>query len=231
MRTIAFVQARMASSRLPGKALLPLAGEPMLYRVVQRVRSIPCLDDVVVVTGADRSNDPIRSLCKARAVTCFSGHDTDVLERFRDALFTYSATSVLRITADCPLVDPALITTLMLQFEASMAHYGVIVTGASDDRYVRYPDGLDAELMTGYALCYAHSVTMTDREHVTRRLWQEPRPLRTHILSAPVDYGHIRLTVDTPEDYARVQRIYDALYSPSTYISLDDVLAHPELYA
>lgn len=212
-RIVGLVQARMGSTRLPGKALLPLAGEPMLVRVVDRVRAVERLDGVCVVTGSDFSNDPIRELCAARGIDCYSGHDTDVLRRFSDATYALGAPAVLRITADCPLVDPPLLAELVAGYEATACHYAVVVTGASDVPYPRYPDGLDAEVLSNYALAYADKWTPAgpDREHVTRILWREPRPLDTALLRPDYDMGMLRLTVDIEEDYRQVSDIYDRM--------------------
>lgn len=211
-RIVGLVQARMASTRLPGKALLDLAGEPMLVRVVDRVRAVGRLDAVAVVTGYDASNDPIRQLCEARAIPCLSGHDTDVLLRYQDACYALQATAVLRITADCPLVDVGVMSELVALAERTCCHYAVAVTGASDARYgPRYPDGFDCEVLSSYALDYAERHTRGydyEREHVTRVLWREPRPLDARLLKPSYDMGRARWTVDTEDDYRKVAALY-----------------------
>lgn len=225
-RIVGLIQARMGSGRLPGKVLMDLAGEPMLVRVVDRVRQVERLDEVAVVTGRDMSNDPIRALCAGLAIPCFSGDDDDVLTRYHDAADHFSATGILRITADCPLVDPLLLSLLVCKFELSCCHYAVVVTGASDVPYPRYPDGLDAECLSGYALEYAftHTPAGPDREHVTRILWREPRPLDTQLVTPMTDMGTRRWTVDDAADYDMVRLIYqDAAFFglPPTFSYLE----------
>lgn len=213
MSVTAFVQSRMLSSRLLGKALLPLHGAPMLMRVVGRVRQAKRVDRIVVVTGESPSNDAIRAVCQQYHVDCFSGHDTDLLERFVAAKRVYDDTWILRITADCPLIDPWLLDRLVKQTQDARADYGVVVTGASDVGYPRYADGLDAELLSDVALRYAYRYTTkpSDREHVTRVLWRMPRPLPTKLVIPAVDEGHERWTVDTLDDYVKVAAAYAAL--------------------
>ncbi len=223
----AFVQARMTSSRLPGKALLPLAGRPMLARVVERVRACRQVDKIVVVTGQDATNDPIRAWCAAAQVSVYSGHDDDVLDRFMcaSALFG-TAEYYLRITADCPVVDPDLLSALIEQSETKGVDVSAILTGATTGEVGhRWPDGLDAELISPRALLWAFAYARTpwEREHVTRVLWAR-RPFPWWLLTAPQELGHFRWTVDTEVDYDQVARIYERLGAAGQLFGWQDVL-------
>ncbi len=154
MRVVAIIQARMGSTRLPGKVLRPLAGRPMLARIVDRVRACASVAKVVVATSDREGDEPIRTMCAAEAIECFAGSEQDVLDRFYRAAAMFGGDPLIRITADCPLVDPNLLTKLVALFaEGPYDHVGVATgAGAMFLGKGRYPDGLDAECFSRAAL-------------------------------------------------------------------------------
>ena len=235
----AIIQARMGSSRLPGKVLRPLAGRPMLGRIVDRVRACPAIARVVVATSDRDGDDPIRRFCETSQIDCFAGSELDVLDRVYRAAVMYAGDPLIRITADCPLVDPALLTRLVALFaEGGYDHVGVATgAGALFLGQGRYPDGLDAECFSVAALERAarEATSAPDREHVTPYIWRQKDLFRCGQLTSPVDYSQLRWTVDNEADFDLIARIYSALDAPGRVFGMDDVLrylaAHPELAA
>jgi len=233
---LAVIQARMGSSRLPGKVLRSLAGDPMLGRIVQRVAAAETVDTVIVATSDRPQDDTLAGFCASRAIACFRGSETDVLDRFWRAAASRGAQSVLRITADCPCADPDLIDAIHCLFlEEDLDHASVCTgAGAAGTREFRWPDGLDAEWMKFDALERAarEATAPLDREHVTPYLWRNRQWFRCAALVAPADYSGLRLTVDNEADFQLIDSIYRH-FAPNGLFRLADILAllqqHPEL--
>ncbi len=238
MQAVAIIQARIDSTRLPGKVLHPLGEQPMLWHVVRRVRAAPGVDQVVVATSEEDRDDPIRDLCRAHDIPCFAGSKTDVLDRFYHCANAYRADPILRITADCPLIDPHLIGRVLECYRAGgYDHFG-LATGAGastmDDR--RFPDGLDVECFSleTLAVAWKSAESELEREHVTPFIWKNPHRFELGVLMADRDYSQLRWTVDNREDLEVVEKIYGALWKEeSPPFSMGDVLGfledHPEV--
>lgn len=229
MTVVAIVQARMGSTRLPGKVLLPIGARPLMEHVVRRLRAASTIDVVVVATSELPRDEPVRAFCTHHDVPVFAGDETDVLDRFYRAARALEADTIVRITADCPLVDPAVVDALVSLFaDGDFDHVGV-ATGAvaATTGYRRYPDGLDAECLSFSALeqAWQEATEPYDREHVTPYLYAVPGRFRNGVLEAPVDLGEHRWTVDTPADLELVRAIYAALDDGDRIFSSDDVLA------
>jgi len=219
---LAILQARLNSTRLPGKVLLPLAGAPLILRMVERVRRARRIDRLVVATGDQASDDPLAQVLEDAGVDVFRGPLDDVLARFIGALDAFPADHVVRLTGDCPLIDPELIdATIALHLEtgADYAQNRLVDRG--------FPKGQDVEVITARALRRASAAAMTreEREHVTWGVWNHPELYRVVRLEPPTDEGHVRWTVDRPDDYDFVAAVYDALYSGDPAFSSDDVRA------
>jgi spore coat polysaccharide biosynthesis protein SpsF len=137
MRTVAIIQARMGSNRLPGKVLRPILGKPMLWYIVQRVRAVPSIDEVVVAVPDGPADEELRKFCAANDITSFSGSELDVLDRFYHAAQVYGADPVLRITADCPLVDPELVEKLIELYRSGSYDYAAVAAGVSRTGWMR----------------------------------------------------------------------------------------------
>jgi spore coat polysaccharide biosynthesis protein SpsF (cytidylyltransferase family) len=236
VRPVAIVQSRMGSTRLPGKALADVAGEPLLVRVVERARRAGRLADVVVATSADPGDAPIRALCADRGIPCFAGSESDVLDRFHGAAEAHGADPVVRLTGDCPLLDPALVDAVVdLYATGEHDHVGVAAgAGASRLDGGRYPSGVDAECFSRAALdrAWREATAASDREHVTPYLWRVPGRFRVGSIRGDRDLGHLHWSVDTGADLSFVRTVYDRL-GPT--FGLEDVLAllrrDPELAA
>ena len=219
----------MSSTRLPGKVLKPLAGAPMVLRQIERVRRSRRIDRLVVATSDQPSDDPLVAVLETAGVEAFRGPLDDVLARFLRALTAFPAEQVVRLTADCPLIDPELIDATIALHLARGADY-------SQNRLVAagFPKGQDVEVITAQALrrAGAEAASPEEHEHVTWGVWNHPERYRIARLEPPVDEGDIRWTVDRPDDLEFVRAVYDALYPQNPAFTSDDirafVRAHPE---
>ncbi len=203
---VVVIQARMGSSRFPGKVLEDLQGHPMLWHVVNRVRQARKIDEVVVATTDRRVDDPIARFCERVSVACFRGSEQDVLDRFYQAARANGADIIVRITADCPLIDPAVIDKVVARFEQGDCDYVSNVF-----RYT-YPDGLDTEVFSSAALerAWREASKPSEREHVTPYLRTDRFRTANVESEIPVSPVKFRWTVDHPGDLEFVRKVYAA---------------------
>jgi spore coat polysaccharide biosynthesis protein SpsF len=204
LRVVAIVQARMGSHRLPGKVLADLAGASMLARVVERVLDATMIDSVVIATSTAPADDAIVDACVRLAVPVFRGSETDVLSRYVGAARAHRATTVVRVTADCPLLDPEVIDRVV-------SSLGPEVDYASNTHERTYPRGLDVEALHADTLWRLDRLgtSSSAREHVTAFLMEAPALFRIRHVRADHDDSQLRWTVDTPEDLAMVRGVYE----------------------
>jgi spore coat polysaccharide biosynthesis protein SpsF len=236
---VAVIQARMGSSRLPGKVLEEIAGQPMLWHIVERVRRADCLSNVVIATSVLPGDEPIRRFCAEEQIPFFAGSEQDVLDRFYRASQRFGADPIFRITGDCPFVDPAVLENLsVLFFSGEYDHVGVAAgAGALFVREGRFPHGLDAECFSFSALerSWREATDVSDREHVTPFMWRVAGRFRNGTLRSNKDYSDLRWTVDYEEDLRVVRQIYEHLYPMNPEFGLNDILEylkeHPTLMA
>jgi glutamate-1-semialdehyde aminotransferase/spore coat polysaccharide biosynthesis protein SpsF (cytidylyltransferase family) len=203
---LALIQARMGSSRLPGKVLADLGGRPMLWHVVDRVRGAKSLDRVVIATTDRAVDDPVAQFCEQEGVGCFRGSEQDVLDRFYQAARANGADVVVRITADCPLIDPAVIDKVVARFELGDCDY------VSNCLRYTYPDGLDTEVFSFAALerAWREAEKPSEREHVTPYLRAGKFRVAGVESEIPVSPAQYRWTVDHPADLQFVREVYAA---------------------
>jgi spore coat polysaccharide biosynthesis protein SpsF len=207
VKTLAIVQARMGSSRLPGKVLMYLAGETVLARVVHRLRRSILVDQIVVATSTAKPDDAVVSECDRIQVQCFRGSEHDVLDRYYRCAETCGATVVVRITADCPIIDAKLVDATIQAFLENPCDY------ASNALVLTYPRGLDVEVFPLAALgrAWREAGKPYEREHVTPYLYEHPELFRLVSVKADADYSHYRWTLDTAEDLELLRAIYARL--------------------
>jgi len=216
---LAILQARMSSSRFPGKVLEPLLGVPMLIRQVDRARRARCLDDLVVATSVDTSDDAIVQTCKRHGINCERGSLDDVLDRYYRIAEQYRADAIVRLTGDCPLLDPVVIDEMVATFCDGRWDY------VSNTLKPSYPDGLDAEVFS-YAILertWREAKLPSEREHVTPYMKQRGR-FRIKNYAGERDLSGYRWTVDEPEDLELVSAIYAALYPNDPHFDTQQVL-------
>lgn len=205
MTSVAIIQARFNSSRLPGKVLADIAGRPMLQRVLERVRAAPGVDQVVVATTQHQSDNVISDWCGAHGIAVYRGSDEDVLTRFWECLQRYPSDYVIRVTADDPLKDPILIArALALCASAPEVDY------ASNTLQPSYPEGLDVEVLKYRALERAarEATLPSEREHVTPYVWKHPDRFVLRDFAMRPNLSHWRLTVDKPNDLILMRAIF-----------------------
>ncbi len=218
--TLAILQARMSSTRLPGKVLKPLLGEPMLLRQVERVRRSSEIRQIVIATTLDPADDPIVELCKTRSLKFFRGHATDCLDRFFEAAKLFTPQVVVRLTGDCPLTCPEVINDVIGFYRKGSYDY------ASNTLDCTFPDGLDVEVFSWKSLQKAHAEAKlpSEREHVTPYFYKNPSLFKLGSFRASHDLSKLRLTVDTPEDFEVVEKIFKTLYPQNPLFDLKDIL-------
>jgi spore coat polysaccharide biosynthesis protein SpsF len=220
---VAIIQARMGSSRLPGKVLLDLAGEPMLVRVVERTRLAKTLDKVIVATTDQSTDDPVVDLCNDRDYPFYRGSQYDVLDRYYQAAKFYQATVIVRITADCPLIDPDVIDLTVQRFLEAGVDFAANRLPPPWTR--SYPIGLDTEVCSMDALTRAwrEADLPYQREHVMPYLYEQEGRFRVLKVDHEPDYGSMRWTVDTQEDLALVRKIFEYFNGVNTFSWLEVV--------
>lgn len=237
MRTLVVMQARLGSTRLPAKVLLPLAGAPLLERQIERVLSARAPFELVVATTWLPEDRPIVELCERLAVASFTGHPTDLLDRHYQAARAAGAQVVLKIPSDCPLIDPQVIDTVLAFFDERCGELDY----ASNLHPPSWPDGNDVEVMTFAALeaAWREAGRPHERELTTPFLWDRPERFRIGNVrwagGRDLSMSH-RLTVDYPEDYALACALYEALHRPGQQpFGLDEILGllarRPEILA
>lgn len=216
---VAIVQARMTSTRLPGKVLMPMAGRPMLSWQLERMRQARRLDRVVVATTTNATDDPIVAWCGQEACDVMRGPEADVLARYAAAAIAFGAATVVRLTSDCPLTDPALIDDAVERFASSGCDY------LSNMLEPSYPHGLAVEVFRASVLvdAQAEAADPQEREHVTPFIYWRPQRYRLESMKTAPDLSAHRWTVDTPEDFELVSRILQAL--PPNRFGWRDALA------
>jgi len=227
MRTVAIIQARMGSTRLPGKVMMDLEGKTILDRVVTRVRRATSLSDVVVATTDLPEDDAIVDECNRLGVKFYRGSSEDVLDRYYRAAAASEADAIVRITSDCPLVDPETIDSLIWYSNNTPPPVDYI-SNVLD--YRTYPRGLDVEYVSWSTLetAWKEAVDPAEREHVTLYIYRRPDQFSLSGMRFDDDLSHLRWTVDTPEDLELVRKIYHALGRDD--FDIDDVLGVLELH-
>lgn len=228
MKVVAIVQARMGSTRLPNKVMKPIGGVPMIEVLLTRLARAGEVDEIVVATSADPRNQPLADHVNALRYKCYRGSENDVLDRYVQAANMAGADVVVRITGDCPLVDPALVDDAIRQFKACNVDY------FSNTAPPTFPDGLDIEVFTLRALESAAQKTDKpfDREHVTPYLRESGRFTQAG-MQLEEDLSSLRWTVDEPADYDVVSKVF-AHFAPDIHFSWQQVLqlqrSQPEMF-
>ncbi len=230
MSVTAIIQARMDSTRLPQKVLLPLAGRPVLSWVARAAQLSGVCDHVVVATTEQPADDVIVKFCAEEGLACIRGSEDDVLDRFVTALDTYPAETVVRLTADCPMVDPGVIAQAVSAFQAvsdSVDYLSTVLTRS-------LPHGLDVEVVSAQTLRIIHHVAKgVHRVHVTSAIYTNPHLYRVAGLVFSPDCSDLRITIDTPSDAELISAIADEIGDrPPSWRELVALLqSRPELRA
>jgi len=216
----AVLQARMSSTRLPGKVMRPLLGEPMLGRQIERIQRARLIDSLVVATSTDPADDVVADYVAGLGLAVVRGPLDDVLARFILVIDELEPDAVVRLTADCPLTSPAVIDVVIEQFLRADADY------CSNTLQPTYPDGLDVEVVRPSALRAVTAVSddLAEHEHVTLGVYRRPEQFVLSSVVSERDLSQLRWTVDTPEDFAFVEQVYGALYERDPQFDVDAIL-------
>jgi len=218
----------MGSTRLPGKVLLDVAGKTVLERVIERLRRAQTISEVLIATTTSRRDDVIVDECQRLACPVFRGEESDVLDRYYRGAQSVGAEVVVRITSDCPLIDPELSDRTVREFLALQPDY------AANCLVRTYPRGLDTEVMTPQTLerAWREADQAYQRSHVTAYIYEHPEKFRLLPVTGERNYSHHRWTVDTPEDMRLIRAIYERLGADGDFLWRDvlDLLdRNPEL--
>ena len=208
-RVVAIIQARLGSTRLPGKTLADIGGRPMLAHVVERVLATPGIDEVMIATTTRPADDPLVDWASRAGLAYARGSEEDVLDRFRTALSLHPADAVVRVTPDCPLLDPDVAGRVV----ATWRDAGGALDYVSNVHPPTFPDGLDTEVISRGALhaAWAEATDRADREHVTPFVWRQPDRFPAGRVEHSTDLSALRWTVDTPADLAFVRAVHERL--------------------
>lgn len=218
--TVAVVQARMSSTRLPGKVLLRTCGKPLLQHMIERARRCPQIDQLIVAASTDASDDPLQALCAELAVSCHRGSLNDVLDRFMGAVRPFTPGWVVRLTGDCPLVDPDVIGQVIAAAREPGVDY------ASNALAPTFPDGLDVECMRTGVLeqAWREARKPSEREHVTPFIHTQPGRFALRQVRHDSDLSALRWTVDEASDFVFVSQVFEHLYPVQPDFRMNDVL-------
>lgn len=218
--TVAVLQARLSSQRLPGKVLAPILQRPMLARQIERVRRAGSIDRIVVATSEHASDLPLAALCRELDVECFRGNLDDVLDRYYRAARRFQAEVIVRLTGDNPLADPGVIDTVVGNFFRHRCDY------ASNTIERTYPRGIDVEVMSLKCLEYTWRMASDpyEREHVTPFIHHQSRLFTRRFHRHHEDLSALRWTVDEPVDLEFVRAVYDRLFVENPTFSWLDVV-------
>jgi len=227
MKIVAIIQARMSSTRLPGKVLMDLAGKTVLAHIVERLRFCRNIQSIVIATSTDASDTPIEQWCQQSQLICYRGSLNDVLDRYVQAARLVKADVVVRITADCPAIDPMIVDEVIEGYLAGdYAFFGL---------KGEFPDGLDCTVFAVNALerAWLEAELPSEREHVGPYIEKNPQIFKGGGLDKFQGLSHLRWTLDELSDYDFLKEIFSRLYKPNKPFLSEDILAllkqNPEL--
>ncbi|MBM4171224.1 MAG: acylneuraminate cytidylyltransferase [Ignavibacteria bacterium] len=227
---IAIVQARYGSTRLPGKIFKEIVNKPMLWHVINRLSDSKLIDKIVIATTTNEEDDLTENFCIENDIEYYRGSSENVLERYFESAKKFNADIIIRITSDCPLIDPDIIDEMLNIFSNEGK-----VDYLSNVQERTFPRGLDTEIFSFQALekAFLNSSKKFEQEHVTPFIYSHPELFTIKNHKCMQDYSFHRWTVDTEEDFQLIAKIYNHLYNPEKNFLLDDILKlfdkYPEL--
>ena len=213
----------MGSSRLPGKVMLDLCGKSVIWHIIERVKKSEKIDEIIIATSINKENDTIREFCLENEVKCYSGEENDVLDRYYKAVQLmegYRDANIIRITADCPLIDPEIVDRVIDYHKIKKADY------TSNCLEPTFPDGLDCEIFTFEILeeIWKQAQLKSEREHVTLYIRNNSDRYRIANYKNDEDLSNLRWTLDEAEDFKLINEIYEELYFDKEFFGMQDVM-------
>ena len=225
IKIVTIIQARVGSTRLPNKVMMPLAGKPLLLRMYERVDAANYTDTIIIATTEEEIDDPIVSLCKDNGIKYYRGNSTDLLDRHYKAALPFNPYAVVKIPSDCPLIDPDIIDKVLKYYIDNKNIFDFV----SNLHPASYPDGNDVEIFSADALkdTWLNAKKELEREHTTPYLWenQDKFSVGNVLWEGEKDYSMShRFTIDYDQDYEFIKRVYGELYTEDNIFSLQDIL-------
>ena len=228
---VAIVQARMGSTRLPGKILKEVLGKSLFEHQIDRLKQSVLLDSIVIATTQNKNDDVIIEKAWHLNLPTSRGSEEDVLDRYYQAANDYKADHIVRITADCPLIDPEIIDNTISYYIDNLDKYDYV----SNSLERTFPRGMDVEVFSASVLSEVHTLAKNEneREHVTLFIYNNPEQYRLgNLRNKEGDFSDLRLTVDTQEDFDLIKKIIEEMYSKNPRYRLNDIITllkqHPE---
>jgi spore coat polysaccharide biosynthesis protein SpsF len=222
VKVAAIIQARMGSTRLPGKVLKKVLGKTLLEYQIERVKRAKTIDEIIIATTTKESDAPIVQLCQQLSIPYYRGSEEDVLSRYYEAATEFGVDVVVRLTSDCPIIDPNVIDKVVEHYLENKDQYDYV----SNTLTRTYPRGLDTEVMSYEVLkrAYEEAKELMYREHVTAYIYHHPDQFRLCNVSNEKDESKHRWTVDTEEDFLLIKNILETLYPINPLFTLEDVI-------
>tara|TARA_B100000686_G_C16754422_1_gene954551 strand:- start:663 stop:1430 length:768 start_codon:yes stop_codon:yes gene_type:complete len=228
-KILIIIQARIGSSRLPGKVLKKILGKPILWHIVKRLKSIKN-KKIIISTSKNIKDKKIVNFCKKNNLNYFIGDEKNVLDRFYKTAKKFKAKNIVRITGDCPLIDSKIINKLVkLYFSKNYDHVGVATgAGVNNIRLNKFPDGLDAECFNFKTLekAWLNAKTISEKEHVTPYIWKRKKKFKVGILESKKNYSNFRWTLDNKDDFKLIKILYKNLYNKNKNFYMDDIVKY-----
>jgi spore coat polysaccharide biosynthesis protein SpsF len=225
VKTIAIVEARRTSRRLPGKVMKPFLGRPALAVLVDRLRRARTLDGIVIATTVNATDDPVAALARAEGVGLHRGSEEDVLGRVLGAGRASGADVIVEITGDCPLLDPAVVDVCVEHYRRGGYDF---VANTVPESEAAYPTGMDVRIFATALLARLDAATRDprDREHVSLHFWEHPQEYRLGFVAAPADlrWPEVCIVLDEPSDYEMLREVYEALHPTNPEFGLREIL-------
>ena len=226
------IQARMGSTRLPEKIMKNACGKPLLQHLLERVQKSETVDKIIIATTTKHTDDVIENFCKEKKVNFFRGSENDVLSRYKLTADYFNSDVVVRVVADCPLIDPKVIDKTVNFFINN--NYDFVSNCYPLPR--TYPEGYSVEIFSKKLLdeLYFNAKKPSDREHVSFSLWMQPEKYSAYRVDYEKDVSHYRFNLDYHEDYLLIKAVFEALYPNNPYFSMEDIISwldlHPESF-
>lgn len=219
----AIIQARMGSTRLPGKVMMDLCGDSVIEHVVNRLNRSELIDEIIIATSEDKNNKPIIDFCKNKNIGCFAGSEDDVLDRYYQTAIDNNVNDddiIIRITSDCPLIDPFVVDEVIDEHISNKNDYTANVIECT------YPDGLDCEVFNFSVLkdTWENANLSSQREHVTLYIRDNPDKFKLGNVKNDKDLSNLRWTLDEEEDFIFIKEVYKNLFSKDSFFTMDDVV-------
>lgn len=220
MKIVGIIQARMGSTRLPGKVMKEVNGKSLLEYQIERLKEVQLIDDIIIATTTRKNDDCIVDFCEKQNITVHRGSEENVLERYYFAATESNANLVVRMTSDCPLIDPAIVDKMIMYYLTNDFDY------VSNTIIRSYPRGMDAEIFSYVTLKEAYSYAEKDyeKEHVTPYIYLNPEKYRIGQMINEKNSSQYRLTVDVPEDFVLISTLIETLYIKNKMFDLDMIL-------